>query len=92
MGRFAEEVGCFRECSHGGGKLRRSGQDDAEQFFRRAAIGGLAFPPAIKGLRPTEYVFFGEIAGSSRANRSAGRESSEPKDRDGSVVLLRKKT
>lgn len=62
MGRLAEEVGGFQECAHGDGELRGGGQDDAEEFFRRTTIGRLAFPPAIKGLRPAEKIFFGEMA------------------------------
>ena len=30
MGWFAEEVGSFQECAHGGGQLSGGGQDDAE--------------------------------------------------------------
>jgi hypothetical protein len=51
---FAEEVGGFQECAHRGWELRRGGQDDAEEFFRRTSIGRLAFPSAIKGLRLAE--------------------------------------
>jgi hypothetical protein len=61
MGQFTEEVGGFQERAHGGGELRGSGQDNAEEFFRCTAIGRLTFPLAIKGLRPAEHVFLGEI-------------------------------
>ena len=63
MDRFAEEVDGFQECAHGGWELRCGSQDDAESFYRRAAIGRLAFPPSIKGLGPAENILFGEITG-----------------------------
>ena len=56
MIRLAENVG-FQEGAHGNRKLSSDGQDDAEQFFRGAVPGRLAFSLTIKGLRPTEYVF-----------------------------------
>jgi len=54
MGSFAEQIYGFQECAHGSGELSLGGQDDAQQFFDRAAIGRLVFPPAVKGLRSTE--------------------------------------
>jgi hypothetical protein len=30
MGWFAEKIHGFEECAHGGGELRRGGEDDAE--------------------------------------------------------------
>jgi hypothetical protein len=47
------------------------------------AIGRLTFLLAIKGLRPTEDIFFREITGSSRAYLSEGRGPSEPEDQGG---------
>ena len=64
MRRFAEKVGGFQECAHGGGELRGSGQDNAEEFFRCTAIGGLALASPIKGLCSAENILFREIAGS----------------------------
>ena len=83
MDWLPEQIHDFQECAHGGGELGLSGQDDAQSFFRRPAIGRLAFPPAIKGLCPSDNVFFGEVTGSSRAYRSAGRGPSEPEGRSG---------
>ena len=60
---FAEKVGGFQECAHGGGELRSSGQDDAESFFRCTAIGRLSLPLAIKGLRSAENTLFSQIDG-----------------------------
>lgn len=39
IGWFTESVGGFQECAHGGEELRRSGEDEADEFFRRATIG-----------------------------------------------------
>jgi hypothetical protein len=64
MDWLSEEVGGFEDCAREGGELGRSGQDDAESFFRRTAIGRLAFASTIKGLRPAENILFSQIAGS----------------------------
>ncbi len=59
---FAEKINGFQEYAHGSGELRCRSQDDAQQFFGCVAIGRLTFLLAIKGLRPAENVFLGEIA------------------------------
>lgn len=76
-GPIRKENWGFQEYAHADGELRRSSQDVSEEFFRCTAIGGLAFPPAIKGLRPAGDVLFGGIADSSRAYPSVGRGLSE---------------
>lgn len=63
MGRLPKKVDGFQECVTGGRQLSCGGQDDAESFFRRAAIGQLAFSVTIKGLCATENIFFRQIAG-----------------------------